>query len=870
MKTNLFSKLLLVFFVLGYSLTHGQTPSTIRALTVLIDFPDYPAPVPATDFEPMFNQSSGYNGYGFNGSINEYWSDVSNGKMNYTSEIVGWYTAANNRSTYETSNYSGLDNLVNEVIPQLENMNFNGLTLRPGTNEILSLNVIVYSNWGSALRPVAFSLQAPVKIYNNGVEASLRVLGNSVTFANFSMGMDQILHETGHAAFGWPEHYQEESRVGNIGYFGLMGYSGNNRKDNPTPPNPALRLRMGWIDNIISLNVSNTQSFVANTNDLNQIFKYTNPNNPLEYYLVEPYMDNDRYDGMPDEGLAIWYVDEGGGLSIPGNNFPYKVKIMEADGNNHIENGALGGNYDLFVQGENDSFSDFTNPQARWKDGSLTGLDISNISAVGNTMSFTVNVKDYVLSATSGDNGRVEPSGTIRANHGGFQAFNFYPDLGYDIKSVYVNGANYGKLNGYSDFNITSDKTVSVEFEKATSGYELPSPWMSANMGNNVDGEVAYQSGVFEVKGYGWDIWNNTDDFYYVYQPLSGDGEIIAQITQDPTTDWTKAGVMIREDLGLGSKHALMATTPFNGPAFQYRTSTNGSSSNSNSWGNFNTWVKLVREGDLFTGYHSSDGINWVQQGKATISMGTDVYVGLASNAATYSVKKKARFENVEVISNNNGGGLLAQYNVPRTSSLPHKFGHYNHVEVIGNGGPNLSNVFNSIFNWDGYNKALYQFSLETNNGNPRWYTGLEGYASHTLGQSSPTITFNNTGFAGLDGTYYVNEDGYNLVLVEQSGAYALYFSNTNSRVALNTQDAEVSESFVAPSPFQGSTILNLADLDQVQEVNVFNVSGRLMETISGNEISASVELGNNYPVGMYLIQIQRADGMQTLKVTKN
>ena len=55
----------------------------------------------------------------------------------------------------------------------------------------------------------------------------------------------------------------------------------------------------------------------------------------------------------------------------------------------------------------------------------------------------------------------------------------------------------------------------------------------------------------------GSDIWGSTDAFRFVYQPLTGDGQIIARITgiQD-THSFAKAGVMIRESLerGLSSR----------------------------------------------------------------------------------------------------------------------------------------------------------------------------------------------------------------------------------------------------------------------------------------------------------------------------
>src|SRR5207249_12168177 len=62
------------------------------------------------------------------------------------------------------------------------------------------------------------------------------------------------------------------------------------------------------------------------------------------------------------------------------------------------------------------------------------------------------------------------------------------------------------------------------------------------------------------------------DGFQYMYQPLSGDGQIVARVASQQNTDpWAKAGVMIRETLTAGSKNAMMAITPGNGLDFQFR-----------------------------------------------------------------------------------------------------------------------------------------------------------------------------------------------------------------------------------------------------------------------------------------------------------
>ncbi len=185
-----------------------------------------------------------------------------------------------------------------------------------------------------------------------------------------------------------------------------------------------------------------------------------------------------------------------------------------------------------------------------------------------------------------------------------------------------------------------------------------PAPWVLSDIGSpNIAGEAIYQSdtGVFEIASSGHDIWGTGDQFTFLHQLLSGDGEIIARVTaQDYTGDWAKAGVIIKESTTEGSPYALMAITPANGYAFQYNFDGHASG------GDYtlpNAWVKLVRNGDLLTGYVSSDGSNWDQAGSAIVTMPTDVQIGLFVTSNNGLEFCTVTFDNVTITSTPAGPG---------------------------------------------------------------------------------------------------------------------------------------------------------------------------------------------------------------------
>lgn len=166
----------------------------------------------------------------------------------------------------------------------------------------------------------------------------------------------------------------------------------------------------------------------------------------------------------------------------------------------------------------------------------------------------------------------------------------------------------------------------------------LPAPWSSTDIGYvYIPGNVCYNSGTYTITASGDDIWNTADAFHSMFQPVTGNNmEIIARVASisNNTDAWAKCGVMIRASLDPGSPHVFMAITPGNGAAFQNRHLLNDLSYNTSQAGvQAPYWVRLTGIGNFYTGYISSDGINWNVVDTITLSMGIHPYVGLAYTA---------------------------------------------------------------------------------------------------------------------------------------------------------------------------------------------------------------------------------------------
>jgi hypothetical protein len=172
-------------------------------------------------------------------------------------------------------------------------------------------------------------------------------------------------------------------------------------------------------------------------------------------------------------------------------------------------------------------------------------------------------------------------------------------------------------------------------------------------------------AGTFTITASGADIWNQADEFHYVYKQLSGQGTIIAKVEHVEHTDnWAKSGVMIRETLDAGSKFAavyVMPTnadgTPTNGVRFQGRTDTDGGASSDTSVATAEQmavtapfWVKIERDvSGNFRGSYSSNGTAWTPMvWRPSISMDSDVYIGLALTSHDPDVTGEAGFSGVQ------------------------------------------------------------------------------------------------------------------------------------------------------------------------------------------------------------------------------
>ena len=96
--------------------------------------------------------------------------------------------------------------------------------------------------------------------------------------------------------------------------------------------------------------------------------------------------------------------------------------------------------------------------------GALNSFTFYNITS-NHTISAIFTPLSFKIESSAGANGKINPSGTIKATYGADQIFDFMADKGYQIDNVVVDNNSSGAISKYSFSNITSDHTISATFK---------------------------------------------------------------------------------------------------------------------------------------------------------------------------------------------------------------------------------------------------------------------------------------------------------------------------------------------------------------------------------------------------------------------
>jgi len=375
-------------------------------LTILVQFPNDPRtsakdPVPfPTSREKIVRYCNGvgYNEDGNTGSVRDFFSDQSLGKLTYTQSVTPIVTMPRARNYYNFSDYpknqkfrnnSG-DILLTDAIKQLKAINFDfGTLTKDGNNRVIATNVFFAGPdsgvWTQGLWPSQTSLPNDINV---GTVATPVYISSyqQTNIKNASPVIGTFCHENGHLLFNYSDLYDYGGQSQGVGDHCLMGGGNyNNGGKTPSPINAYFKDIVGW-ENVVEF-----ASFHSNTASLpttgNVSYRITKPGTSTEYFIVENRGEGDKWaEYSVDKGIVIWHIDEkkvGDNQEQMMSDKHYEVSLEQADGKFDLENNANAGDKtDLFEIGT-PMFSDSSLPDAKWWDGTASGIRIRVKSPVG-------------------------------------------------------------------------------------------------------------------------------------------------------------------------------------------------------------------------------------------------------------------------------------------------------------------------------------------------------------------------------------------------------------------------------------------------------------------------------------------------------
>jgi ABC-type transport system involved in multi-copper enzyme maturation permease subunit len=155
-----------------------------------------------------------------------------------------------------------------------------------------------------------------------------------------------------------------------------------------------------------------------------------------------------------------------------------------------------------------------------------------------------------------------------------------------------------------------------------------------------------------------------SDSFYFVHQPLTGNGTITVRVTAltgqhaairagrgaqvgsalvPGLADWAKAGIIIKRSTRQGSAYAAMMVTSGHGTRMQDNFTGDTAGRPGAVSAAQPRWLRLARSGDTITGYDSADGTHWTRVRTVRLAgLPSTVQAGLFAASPGYTVTQNS------------------------------------------------------------------------------------------------------------------------------------------------------------------------------------------------------------------------------------
>ena len=234
-----------------------------------------------------------------------------------------------------------------------------------------------------------------------------------------------------------------------------------------------------------------------------------------------------------------------------------------------------------------------------------------------------------------------------------------------------VNGTAYSYEIEAINQSGTSAASAAASATPMAAG-ALPADWLDADIGTvQTPGSAQYAtvsrnnllvtgqgSGIGGVGGsYLSTNPSTTDSFNFTYMKVEGNFTLTARLASVSGKNMSNTGLMMRAGLNSDDQAVaiVLGSTGWRIGEMAVRSASGGPMTwtTGNEYTTMPAWLRVRREGNVFTAYQSSDGFTWFAVGRSVVEMPTTYYVGLAASSGdvTKNTTETSNFDNVSPIS---------------------------------------------------------------------------------------------------------------------------------------------------------------------------------------------------------------------------
>jgi len=365
----------------------------VRVIVVLVDFVDAPMSHSPDHFRDLFFSK----GKLPNGSVREYYNEVSDNKINIAGEVVGPYRLPRTLAAYAGGG-SGTDNpepnarTMARDAAGLANPDVDFGPFDNDGNGFVDAFIVIHAGPGAEETGNANHIWSHkwVLVGSPFNADNTKIFGYLTVPEDCRIGV--CAHELGHLLFGWPDLYDTDESSEGLGNWCLMaGGSWNGSGDIPAHPSAWCKKTQDWVT--VENRTSDATLTIKDVKASKKIYRLWKGGAASDEFFLAEYRRKTGFDSrLPGEGLLVYHIDDT--IEENSDEDHPKVRLMEADNQNHLHDGAnRGDDGDPYPgRSQNTAFDKASHPSSKAYSGSDTCVSITGIQKTSTSIKAKVRV----------------------------------------------------------------------------------------------------------------------------------------------------------------------------------------------------------------------------------------------------------------------------------------------------------------------------------------------------------------------------------------------------------------------------------------------------------------------------------------------